>query len=219
MDQQTLQRIFYGGLGVLGLFSLGVLLAKAGGVGVAFGLFALMTVGGALICVWERSIVRSAFALMSTFSGVAGLFVLLESDFLAMAQILIYVGGILALILFAVMLTPPDLGERKLPRLFAALVLVGAGVFWVSMRVAQTADWVTLSEPRDGQAQLVSSSLGENADRIGVAFLAADQYVVAFELAAIVLTVALVAAVYIARRRRSDLEPSLGETMGEGGIS
>jgi NADH-quinone oxidoreductase subunit J len=75
-----------------------------------------MTLGGALMCIWERSVVRSAFALMATFTGIAGLFVLLEADFLAMAQILIYVGGILALLLFAVMLTPPDLGERRLSR-------------------------------------------------------------------------------------------------------
>jgi NADH:ubiquinone oxidoreductase subunit 6 (subunit J) len=81
-----------------------------------------MTLGGGVMCIWERSVVRSAFALMATFTGIAGLFILLGADFLAMAQILIYVGGILALILFAVMLTP-DLGERA--RILTATVLVG----------------------------------------------------------------------------------------------
>jgi len=211
MDQKTLQRVFYGALAVLTLFVFGVGLFKAGGEGVAFAIFAVMTIGGSLVCVWERSIVRSAFALMSTFTGVAGLFVLLESDFLAMAQILIYVGGILALILFAVMLTPPDLGERKLSRVLGALVAVGLGTAWIAWQVSQTADWMVTSRPLDGRADEVAGSLGANADRIGVGFLAADQYVVAFELAAVVLTVALVAAVYIARRKRADLEPQAGE--------
>ena len=207
MDQVTLQRVFYGALSVLGLLLLGLGLAAAGGEGVAFGFFTLMTLGGALACVWERSVVRSAFALMATFTGIAGYFVLLESDFLAMAQILIYVGGILALILFGVMLTPPDLGERKLPRVLTGLVLVGGATAWIAMQVASTANWVEASAPRDGRFEAVEAAKGPTANRIGVAFLASDQYVVAFELAAVVLTVALVAAVYIARRKRSDLEP------------
>ena len=99
---------------------------------VAFGLFAFLTVGGALVCVWERSVVRSAFSLMATFSGTAGLFLLLGADFLAMAQILIYVGGILALMLFGVMLTPPDLTERKLPRVVSGAWPSSARSAWPS---------------------------------------------------------------------------------------
>ncbi len=217
MNEATLQRVFYGTLGVLSLLLLGIGLSAAGAAGLAFGLFAAMTLGGGLICIWERSVVRSAFALMATFSGVAGLFLLLESDFLAMAQILIYVGGILALILFGVMLSPPDLRERKLSRVLAGLVLVGAGVAWVGFEVARTARWAVLSAPPEGGPAGPIS----DAERIGVGFLAADQFVVAFELAAMVLTVALVAAVYIARRRRSDLEPPapdavVGAVEGEG---
>jgi NADH-quinone oxidoreductase subunit J len=106
------------------------------------------------------------------------------------------VGGILALILFGVMLTPPDLTERKLGRVVSGLVLLGAGVAFLAARVAGNVAWAQsaeLAEPRGRAAE------------IGVGFLAVDQYVVAFELAAVLLTVALVAAVYIARRRREDL--------------
>jgi NADH-quinone oxidoreductase subunit J len=205
MKPEHLQRFFYGALALLGLAALGVGLAASGLFGLAFALFAALTVGGGLVCVWERSVVRSAFSLMATFVGVAGLFVLLESDFLAMAQILIYVGGILALLLFGVMMTPPDLGERKLVRVLSALALVGAGVGWLGWRVAKSARWLELGAPLDGREQ------SGTAEKIGVGFLALDQYVVAFELAAVILTVALVASVYIARRKRADLGPAGGE--------
>jgi NADH-quinone oxidoreductase subunit J len=190
-------RAIYGLLGLLLLAALGWGVARAGAPGAVFGLFAWLVLGGSLLCIWERSVVRSAFCLLATFGGTAGLFGLLGADYLAMAQVLIYVGGILALILFGVMLTPPDLSERKLPRVIAGLVAVGAGFAFVAARVAGGVRWAQAAE------------LGEPVSRaadLGVGFLAADRYVVAFELAAVVLTVALVAAVYIARRRRADYE-------------
>jgi NADH:ubiquinone oxidoreductase subunit 6 (subunit J) len=213
MDNKTLQVIFYSAFALLAIAACGIGLANAQGEGLAFAFCGVMTIGGALICVWERSVVRSAFALMGTFLGVAGLFLLLESDFLAMAQVLIYVGGILALILFGVMLSPPDLKERSLPRLFGGIGLVGAAVAWVGFKVAATAAWATNSVPGDGRpprfdtADQNAEGAFDAAEMIGVGFLAPEQYVVAFELAAVVLTVALVAAVYIARRKQADLDP------------
>ena len=205
---ETSSRIFYSllALGIAATHVWG--LASAGTEGLAFGLFASLTIGGSLVCIWERSVVRSAFSLLATFSGIAGFFVLLHSDYLAMAQILIYAGGILALLLFGVMLTPPDLTERKLPRVVTGLVAVGAAFAWVGVKVAATVTW---AERPDAPAYA-----GSNAERIGLGFLRADQYVVPFELAAVVLTVALVAAVYIARRKRSDLEPLPGEVEERG---
>jgi len=191
-------KIFYALLALFALALLGGGLSASGGEGLAFGLFAFLTVGGGLVCIFERSVVRSAFALLATFSGTAGLFLLLGADFLAMAQILIYVGGILALLLFGVMLTPPDLGERKLSRVVAGLVLVGASVAWIGFQIRSTVVWATKAE---------LPPFRSNAREIGVGFLAAQEYVVPFELAAVVLTVALVAAVYIARRKKSDFLP------------
>lgn len=215
MNEKQLQQIFYGSLGMLSLVLLGAGLAAAGGEGIAFSLFALMTIGGSLICIWERSVVRSAFSLMVTFIGVAGLFILLESDFLASAQVLIYVGGILALLLFGVMLSPPDDDERQIKRIGLGLALIGGPSALVAIQVASSVRWATAGYPGDG----VEAGVGNNAERIGVGFLGIDQYVVAFELAAVVLTVALVAAVYIARRKPADLgpKPALdGTSQGEG---
>lgn len=196
-------RIFYGLLTVGTLVALGAGLSSAGAMGLAFALFAVLTLGGSLICIFERSVVRSAFALMATFGGVAGLFLLLGADFLAMAQILIYVGGILALLLFGVMLTPPDPSERKLSRVLGGLAAIGIAVAWVAFKVGATTNAA-------GQVWAVRDDLPPVESRIteiGIGFVDPTGYLIAFELAAFFLTVALVAAVYIARRKWTDIEP------------
>ena len=60
-------RIFYPLLVLLGLVAFGAGFARAGAEGLAFALFAFLAIGGSLVCVWERSVVRSAFSLMATF--------------------------------------------------------------------------------------------------------------------------------------------------------
>ena len=72
---------------------------------VVFWIFAALTVGSAAVVVLSRTLIYSAFALLATFFGVAGLYLLLGADFLAATQLLVYVGGILVLLLFGVMLT------------------------------------------------------------------------------------------------------------------
>ena len=199
MSEDLRQKAFYSTFTLVSLGALGAGLKMAGAEGLAFALFAVLTIGGAVVCIWERSVVRSAFSLMSTFLGVAGLFLLLGNDFLAIAQVLIYVGGVLALLLFGVMLTPPDLGERNLSRIGMATLLTGAGfAFLVSKVAGEFTTWAITDDLPVPETKAVE---------IGIAFLDPKQYVVAFELAAFLLTVALVAAVYIARRRREDFEP------------
>ncbi|MFT7484223.1 MAG: NADH-quinone oxidoreductase subunit J [Candidatus Paceibacteria bacterium] len=203
-----LQKVFYGGMALLVVAFLGWGVTAAGAPGLAFGACAALTIGGSLMCLWERSVVRSAFSLMATFVGCAGLFILLGADFVGMAQILIYVGGILALLLFGVMLSPPDMEERKLVRVGGGLLTIGLGVALIASKVAATVSWAAL--PIDELPEPMT-----RAEHIGIAFIAPDQYVVAFELAAILLTVALVAAVYIARRKMSDLEVTPQGTQGD----
>ncbi len=208
MSNTHLQRAFYTLLALATLAAMARGLAVAGAQGLLFHGFAALTLGGAAMCIWERSVVRSAFSLMATFVGVAGLFLLLGNDFLAMAQILIYVGGVLALLLFGVMLTPPDLDERSLPRIGGATALLGAGVAFIISKVVGVGvrTWA------------VAPKLPEPTTRardIGMAFLHPEQYVVAFELAAFLLTVALVAAVYIARRRRVDFQGETASSEGQ----
>ena len=99
-----------------------------------FYLLALVTVGSALGVALSRSIVYSAFALMGTLLGVAAIFVLLGADFLGVVQLLVYVGGILVLTLFAVMLThrisDVNVSNRAVGRLPAAVLVASRSRGW-----------------------------------------------------------------------------------------
>src|SRR5580693_1245436 len=100
--------------------------------GVAFAALALLTLGSAGVVALARNVMHSAIALLGTLAGVAGLYGLLAADFLAVVQVLIYVGGTLILFLFAAMLTAriDQASSSNAPRprraaAFATLVLVG----------------------------------------------------------------------------------------------
>jgi len=79
-----------------------------------FYLFAVMTCGGAAGCAFSRNIIYSAWSLLFALLGAAGLYVFLGADFPAVVQVLVYVGGVLVLILFAIMLTKQIGGDPKL---------------------------------------------------------------------------------------------------------
>lgn len=153
--------------------------------------FALMTVGGAAGCAFSRNIIYSAWSLLFAFMGVAGLYVFLGADFPAVAQVLIYVGGILVLILFAIMLTKQIGEDPKLTNAHLALpvgaVLAVATVGTLTY-MAVMAPWKILPGPSE---QPVSAALG-------VSFL--TDYLLPFEVASVVLLAALIGAVTIARK-------------------
>ena len=113
---------------------------------IIFYFFAFITIVSAAIVVFSRNIIHSAFSLMFTFFGVAGLYVMLNADFIAVTQVLVYVGGILVLILFGVMLTTKVIGVemktgtlRVLPASILVAILVGTlcGIFWITDWPAQ----------------------------------------------------------------------------------
>ncbi|RMH05173.1 MAG: NADH-quinone oxidoreductase subunit J [Planctomycetota bacterium] len=159
----------------------------------AFWFFAALTIGCALLALLHRNVVNSAFALLGTLLGLAGFYVLLAADFLAMTQVLIYAGGILVLILFGLMLTPPVTNERRFGRILVAVAVVGLGAvaFWEKARGA-----VWHAAAREELAAPAGT-----VREIGLEFLRRDSWLLPFELASVVLLAGLVGAVYIARRR------------------
>jgi NADH-quinone oxidoreductase subunit J len=159
---------------------------------VVFWLLALVTVGSAAVVVLARSLIYSAFALLFTFFGVAGLYVLLGADFLAATQLLVYVGGILVLLLFGVMLTHKlyDLDLRSEVTQFGPGVIIAGGLFVVLVATARRTEWMTAT-PRPP---------APTTEAIGQLFL--GQFLLPFEAASILLLVALIGAAMIVRRKK-----------------
>jgi NADH-quinone oxidoreductase subunit J len=158
---------------------------------VVFWFFATLTVGSALVVVLARSLIYNAFALLGTFFGVAGLYLLLGADFLAATQLLVYVGGILMLLLFGVMLTHKlyDLDLRSEVTQFLPGLIVALGGFGTLTITIWRTRWA-LGTGRPPAAT--------TAD-IGRLFM--GQYLLPFEAASILLLVALIGAAMIVRRR------------------
>ena len=156
---------------------------------VAFFALAALTLGSGGIVAFSKNIIHSTLALLGTFLGIAGLYITLSADFLAATQILVYVGGTLTLILFAVMLTS-RIDEMKVSNPSGGLA-VGFGLITVLLlvlgRVATQTPWPSEARP------VVPSTA-----KLGHAFL--GEYLLPFEIGSIVLLGAMIGAVVLARR-------------------
>ena len=155
-----------------------------------FYLFAGITLGSAFVVVGSRNILRSAVALLFTFFGVAGLYVLLSADFLAATQLLIYVGGILILILFAVMLTQKiglvsvtNQSQSVMVGLLSASFLAA-----LLLAVISRTPWAEKT-PASGEPTTT-----------GIGNLLLTDFLLPFEIVSMLLVAALVGAVVLAKR-------------------
>lgn len=156
---------------------------------IVFWIAVLICLVGAIGMLRSREMVRSALALVLSFSGVAVVYLLLNADFLAVAQILIYVGAIMILMLFAIMLTP---GQVEIPGLASQGQTLAAGLVSAVIFVLTTG--VMLTTPWRLRADVVNAPTTE---RIGELLL--TTYVLPFEIASVLLTAALIGALVIAR--------------------
>ena len=157
---------------------------------IIFYLFAAVTVLSAFFVVTTRNIVHSAFYLLFTLFGIAGLYVLLGADFISIVQLIIYVGGILILLLFGVMLTNKITNVQiKSGTLQVLPASIGIGLFAGILAAALiNTNWVS------AQAQNPQTT----AYTIGSVLL--QDYVLIFELLGILLLVALIGAASMARK-------------------
>jgi len=160
---------------------------------VVFIILSAVTLVGAVGVVTNRNLFRSALALVLSFVGVAGFYILLEAEFLAMVQLLVYVGAISILLIFAIMLSQrmmaPDFkaqNEQWLGGLLVAVVLFG-----ILALILLTVGWPV------AEAAVPADTISA----LGQALVSPDQYALVFEVASVLLLVALVGAVIIARER------------------
>jgi len=159
---------------------------------VIFIVLSVLMLSCALIVVTDRNLFHSAIFLAFSFVCVAGLYLMLQAEFLAGIQILIYVGAIVTLIIFAIMLTrnlanPRVLGVNKQWRIAAIVALLSFGVLFVVLIRVQ---WpVTTAAPADNMI----ADLGQQ--------MVSMNYVLPFEVVSVLLLVALVGSIIIARER------------------
>lgn len=153
--------------------------------------FAALAVVPAILCVaLTKNVIRAAFLLMLTFWGVAGLYGLLGADFLMAAQLIVYVGGILVLILYGVMLSRRvTMSELPIGGFSILAGLAGASITGIFLwQVITTTPWAANEAP----------ATGSTLSAIGELFL--GKFLLPFELVSVLLLAALVGAVILARK-------------------
>lgn len=158
---------------------------------VVFFIFAILAIAAAWGVVTSKNIMHSALYLALSFSGVAVLYVLMNADYLAAVQLLIYTGGIAIMVVFAVMLTLRGDVRDSNPenRVWGWGALIATLMFvMIAFVVLTNADWRVLPTPW--------TSGGSAAD---ISLLLLTKFMVPFEAAAVLLTVALVGAVVLAK--------------------
>jgi NADH:ubiquinone oxidoreductase subunit 6 (subunit J) len=150
-------------------------------------------IGGGLAVVTLRNVIHSAIAMMVCFGSLAGMYLLLGAGIVAAAQVLIYLGAISVLILFAIMLT--QAGDANIPAPFHRQVWLAALVAAVT---AGLIGWVALSTDWGG----LPEAAGVVLSTIATALL--TDYALPFEIISLLLLAAIIGAIYLARRPEED---------------
>ncbi len=177
---------------------------------IVFYLFVALVSGASFMLWLSKNVLYSAFFLLATLLGISALYVFLGADFLAITQIVVYVGGILVILLFGVMLTNPSPSTKERLKVSPLQpqsgwknifwgVLLGATLLAIFIRAIQKADfanrpWILEAQ---SQEQLVQDT---TIPTLGVGLM--TDYIVPFEIIAILLLVALVGASLVAAKQK-----------------
>lgn len=166
---------------------------------------AMLTVGGAIAVLVAKNIMHSCIYLLASLIGVAGLYATLGADFVAVTQIMVYVGGVVILMLFAVMLTGgKDFVSRAQNLLGLAPSMGNRWTFSVAILVALVFVLTTIKLILDIAKSIPARTFGNEfpstVNQIG--HLLVKEHVLAFELSSVLLLGALVGAAIIARPRK-----------------
>ncbi|SMO64542.1 NADH-quinone oxidoreductase subunit J family protein [Fodinibius sediminis] len=157
---------------------------------IVFYLFSIVTVGAAAIMVFSKNIVHSAFALMFSLAGIAVLYVLLYADFIAATQLLVYVGGILILILFGLMLT-----EQAVTQKFKAVTV---NMLPASLLAAVTTVLLVYAYATTSWQMVMPEERSETVYDLGILLM--SDYILPFIIAGVLLLIAIVGAILMSTR-------------------
>lgn len=159
------------------------------GEALAFAVIAAVTVGAALMVVVTKNLFHAVLWLALALTGTAGVFVLLDAEFLAAVQLLLYAGGIITVVVFAIVVTERLVGERisQTSRRLGGGAVVAGGLLVALLSVIGQHPLAARRPPMAGD---LTKLIGETV---------LTQFVLAFELLAVLLLAALLSAVYFAR--------------------
>jgi len=169
----------------------------------AFYLFAITTIVGGLFTVISRNPVHSVLWLILAFLSSAGLFVLLGAEFVAMLLIIVYVGAVAVLFLFVVMMLDVDFAELKaeMARYMPLALLIGVVLL---MQLAMAfGEWTEADQAQSLRAAVTPTDV-QNTAALGQ--LLYDQYFLIFQLAGLILLVAMIGAIVLTLRHRTDIK-------------
>lgn len=167
---------------------------------IIFFVFAAITVGGALYLLFTKNVLYSAFSLLFTLLGVAGLYVFASADFLAVSQIMIYVGGILVLMIFGIMLTNNKNFQRKNAQ--PNKITVGHhNRFW-AIAIAVLLFLGYLKIILEANFHIIGKQLQQSSavNQIGINLMTDNIF--AFEVIGVLLLATLIGAVFIAKKEK-----------------
>jgi NADH-quinone oxidoreductase subunit J len=155
---------------------------------IAFWVLAVVTLGSALMVAMVHDLVHAVLFLILSFIGVAGLYITLSADFVAVVQVLIYAGAISVLMLFAILLTPQSARNNAAVPYAAPLMSLAISVGAVIIFVALDTPWATATASNGDR-------FDSTAVEIGKALL--DPFVLPFEVASVLLVIAMIGAIIL----------------------
>ena len=174
-----------------------------GGMDIAFYAVAIVMLVTAVFTVAVKNILQSAVFLIFSFVTTAILYLLLHAEFIALAQVMAYVGGVVILVVFTILLTT-HLGEdafaTKIPRLFAAFALSAAFVFVMIKCILPTPN-IAVATPSAPEGY---SSLQSFAIRL--LGYSQDGFIIPFEVVSVLLLMTLICAITVARKTKDEVE-------------
>lgn len=184
---------------------------------VIFIILAITTLGSALLVVTVRNLFHAALAMMLSFLGVAGFYVILQSGFMASAQLLVYIGAISILVIFAIMMTRRLMSTTESPYNTQMLMSAFASILMFALLALVIVNvWnpqgAIIQAPQAPQTMVdgtdIEPALLNTVTELGRSLVSADGYVLPFELASVLLLAALVGSIVIARPEKESSDAS-----------
>lgn len=171
----------------------------------AFYVFALTTIAGGMFTVLSRNPVHSVLWLITAFVGSAGLFVLLGAEFLAMLLMIVYIGAVAVLFLFVVMMLDVDFAELRagmakhvpIALMIGVILLIEFGMIFGTWQFSDGAEAARAS---------VTPAMDEIHNTAALGLVVYDKYLILFQLAGLILLVAMIGAIVLTLRHRVNVK-------------